>query len=183
MGKNWSLLFGREQLIFHVSPSSTPLCFLTTQQSLCWCAGFFFFFWIFCFSCDSVLSERESCDHAVRFANNCLIPPSSTPAVLLCVIFTPSSSRESSTAAGKAAGCVFNPSSKCSLHLTALQSWISPQRTEDVCCAGRGMLGTNPDRRREVTMSIHGVRLRVHGSRAGVGYKEKQIPSHIPLVH
>lgn len=39
-GKNWSLLFGREQLIFHVSSSSSPLCFLTAQQSPCWCAGF-----------------------------------------------------------------------------------------------------------------------------------------------
>lgn len=44
----------------------------------------------------------------------------------------------SSTAVGKAAGCAFissKPSSKCSLHLTALQSWISPQRAgECVLC-------------------------------------------------
>lgn len=108
----------------------------------------------------------------MRFANNCLIPPNSMPAVLCCVFLLPAPGERAGssgpTAAGKAAGCAFispNPSFKCSLHLTALQSWISPQRAEEVCCAGRGMLVTKPDTRRQVTMSCRLFLAGIRGSR------------------
>lgn len=65
---------------------------------------------------------------------------------------------------GEAAGRAFtssNPSFKCSLHLTALQSWVSPQRGVE---QARGMLVTKANRRGQVTMSCCRFLAGIHGS-------------------
>lgn len=116
------------------------------------------------------MSEIGYFDLAIKFANDCLIPPYSASVVLHCAFLYPMPGEivdsSGSIAAGKAAGCTIM-SSNSSFKKLQLEfdrfpvpkqlSWVSLQRAEDARCAGRGMLVTKADTKGQITASCCGL--------------------------
>lgn len=135
-----------------------------------------------------------SCDRAMRFANDCLIPPDSASVVLhgASLFLTPGEAMGSSgpIVAGKAAGCTVTSSNSSSkklqlqfdrLPVPKQLSWIALQWAEDACCAGKGDVSDKSRcRGTEKTVLLQVTLLKSMGPAASQGTVCSDAGCHLP---